>query len=85
MPLKVLGLEPLDGKEVVMYKFIAEMRDGRTIILCEGDKLELFETIMGYFDEGNHISRFTIEQNDAIIKEKVLPPKKEGKIKCLKR
>lgn len=85
MPLKVLELEPLDGKEVVMYKFIAEMRDGRTIVLCEGDKLELFETIMGYFDEGNHISRFTIEQNDAIIKEKVLPPKKEGKMKCLKR
>ena len=69
-----------------MYRFIAERRDtGEIVTLCEADKLDLFETMMEYFEEGRYVSRFAIMENDVTVKEKILPPKKEGKIKCLKR
>ena len=58
-----------------MYRFIAEMRDGRIITLCEWDNLEFFESMMGQFNASDNILRFAIEKNNDIVKEKVLPPK----------
>lgn len=63
-----------------MIRFIAEMRNDNKVILCEGDYIELYRQIMGYFDKGKNIKRFYIEKDKEIIEEKVLDD-----VKVLKR
>lgn len=63
-----------------MIRFIAEMRNEDKVVLCEGDYIELYRQIMGYFDRGKNIKRFYIEKDDEIMEEKVL-----DNIKILKR
>ena len=63
------------------YRFIAELRNNtEKVVLCEGEYIELYRQIMGYFDSGKNIKRFYIEKNKEIIEEKVL-----DNIKVLKR
>lgn len=60
---------------VPKYKFVGELRKtGEKVILCEWDNIKLFELLMREFDYSDTISRFYIEENNAIIKEKVLAP-----------
>lgn len=63
-----------------MVRFIAEMRNDSKVVLCEGDYIELYRQIMGYFDKGKNIKRFYIEKDKEVIEEKVL-----DKVKVLKR
>ena len=78
MQQKELELEHLDGRRFNMdYRFIAEMRDGRIITLCEWDRKELFETIINRFEESDTILRFAIEKNNDIVVEKYLSPKEK--------
>ena len=63
-----------------MVRFIAEMRNEDKVVLCEGDYIELYRQIMGYFDRGKNIKRFYIEKDDKIMEEKVL-----DNIKILKK
>ena len=63
-----------------MVRFIAEMRNDSKVVLCEGDYIELYRQIMGYFDSGKNIKRFYIEKDNEIVEEKVL-----DNIKVLKR
>ena len=63
-----------------MIRFIAEMRNEDKVVLCEGDYIELYRQIMGYFDKGKNIKRFYIEKDDEIMEEKVL-----ANVKVLKR
>lgn len=63
-----------------MVRFIAEMKNEDKIVLCEGDYIELYRLIMGYFDKGKNIKRFYIEKDKEIVEEKVL-----DNIKVLKR
>ena len=57
------------------YSFIAEMRDGRVITLCEWDNLEFFESMMDQFEESDYIKRFIIGYNGLVINDKWLKPK----------
>lgn len=63
-----------------MVRFIAEMRNDNKIVLCEGDYIELYRQIMGYFDKGKNIKRFYIEKDSEIVEEKWLRPKEQAKI-----
>lgn len=55
------------------YRFIAELRNNtEKVVLCEGDYIELYRQIMGYFDSGKNIKRFYIEKDNEIMEEKVL-------------
>jgi hypothetical protein len=63
-----------------MVRFIAEMRNDSKVVLCEGDYIELYRLIMGYFDNGKNIKRFYIEKDNEVVEEKVL-----GEVKVLKR
>lgn len=63
-----------------MIRFIAEMRNEDKVVLCEGDYIELYRQIMGYFDRGKNIKRFYIEKDDEIMEEKVL-----ANVKILKK
>ena len=59
----------------MQYTFLAEMRDGRVITLCEWDNLAFFESIMNHFEESDHIKRFIIGYNGKVINDKWLKPK----------
>ena len=63
-----------------MIRFIAEMRNEDKVVLCEGDYIELYRQIMGYFDIGKNIKRFYIEKDKEIVEEKVL-----ANVKVLKK
>lgn len=63
-----------------MVRFIAEMRNDNKVVLCEGDYIELYRQIMGFFDKGKNIKRFYIEKDREIVEEKVL-----DNVKVLKR
>lgn len=63
-----------------MVRFIAEMRNDSKVVLCEGDYIELYRLIMGYYDKGENIKRFYIEKDKEIVEEKVL-----DNVKVLKR
>lgn len=65
------------------YRFYAQMRDNRLILLCEWDNLEFFESIMNQFEESDHIARFIISYNNIVVNDKYLKPK--GKGRCLKK
>lgn len=67
------------------YRFYAQMRDNRLILLCEWDNLEFFESIMNQFEESDHIARFIISYNNIVVNDKVLRKKGEGKKLCLKK
>lgn len=67
------------------YTFLAEMRDGRVITLCEWDNLEFFESMMDHFEESDHIKRFIIGYNGKVINDKWLKPKRKEEVKCLKK
>lgn len=69
----------------MQYRFYAQMRDNRLILLCEWDKIEFFEAIMDLFEESNNIARFIISYNNLIINDKVLRRKGKEEAKCLKR
>ena len=57
-------------------KFIAEMRKtNEIVVLCEGNHIELYKSIMRNFEESNNISRFAIVKNNDIVEEKWLSPK----------
>lgn len=62
-------------------KFVAKMRHKeKNVTLCEGDHLDLYLRIMGSINEGNHIEKLFIENNNEIIEEKIL-----NKPKALRR
>lgn len=61
------------------YRFYAQMRDNRLILLCEWDNLEFFESLMEQFEESDHIARFIISYNNIVVNDKVLKPKTKGK------
>lgn len=63
-----------------MVRFIAEMRNDNKVVLCEGDYIELYRLIMGYFDSGKNIKKFYIEKDKEVVEEKVL-----DNVKVLKR
>lgn len=57
-------------------KFIAEMRKtNEIVVLCEGNHIELYKSIMRNFEESNNIGRFAIVKNNDILEEKWLSPK----------
>lgn len=57
-------------------KFIAEMRKtNEIVVLCEGNNVDLYKSIMGNFEESTNISRFAIVKNNDILEEKWLRPK----------
>lgn len=57
-------------------KFIAEMRKtNEIVVLCEGNYVDLYKSIMGNFEESTNISRFAIVKNNDILEEKWLRPK----------
>lgn len=57
-------------------KFVAKMRYKEENVTlcegCEGDHLDLYLRIMGSINEGNHIEKLFIENNNEIIEEKLL-------------
>lgn len=61
------------------YRFYAQMRDNRLILLCEWDNLEFFESLMEQFEESDHIARFIISYDNIVVNDKVLKPKSKGK------
>lgn len=67
------------------YRFYAQMRDNRLIMLCEWDNMEFFETIMNQFEESDHIARFIISYNNKIVNDKWLRKKGEEKKLCLRK
>lgn len=57
-------------------KFIAEMRKtNEIVVLCEGNNVDLYKSIMRNFEESTNISRFAIVKNNDILEEKWLRPK----------
>lgn len=63
------------------YRFYAQMRDNRLILLCEWDNLEFFETIMNQFEESDHIARFIISYNNIVVNDKWLKPKEKPMVR----
>lgn len=61
------------------YRFYAQMRDNRLVLLCEWDNLEFFESLMNQFEESDHIARFIISYNNIVVDDKVLKPKTKEK------
>lgn len=58
------------------YRFIAELRKTKEIVvLCEGNYVELYMSIMSNFSESDNILRFAIEKNNEIVQETILKPK----------
>ena len=94
MPQKELELEHLGGNVLLgakttsggnkVYRFYAQMRDNRIILLCEWDNLEFFEMIMNQFEESDNIARFIIGYDKYVVDDKVLKPRKK-EVKCLKK
>lgn len=57
-------------------KFIAEMRKtNEIVVLCEGNHIDLYKSIMRNIEESTNISRFAIVKNNDILEEKWLRPK----------
>ena len=57
-------------------KFIAERRKtNEIVVLCEGNYVDLYKSIMRNFEESTNISRFAIVKNNDILEEKWLLPK----------
>lgn len=57
-------------------KFIAEMRKtNEMVVLCEGNHIDLYKSIMRNIEESTNISRFAIVKNNDILEEKWLRPK----------
>lgn len=67
------------------YTMYAIMVDGRKIEMCSYHELSFFENILDNMggNEGVFVERFTIEQNNEVVKEKILVPKEKGL--CLKK